>query len=171
MEASLVLTGSPATVGQPPISQPTIAEQAQRRLEAEEPLARRVQWGYGDVRNEISNLERCIRREPNSILNRMEPLLSGLDYYFDAAGIFVQFNQTLLAPIWGSIRLLVLVLRSYAAYVDEVLAHLETLHRNMPRYSEYAGRYPSNKRLVDAVADALLVRTHSPVSGRRSGWD
>ncbi|KAK4166934.1 hypothetical protein QBC43DRAFT_286325 [Cladorrhinum sp. PSN259] len=114
-----------------------------------------TQLSCNGVRDEIFALERAINRKPNSILNRMEPLLSVIEHYSEVASIFVQVNQSVLAPVWGSIRLLVVVLRSYATYVDEVLAYLEVIQRNMPRYSEYVNRYPDRKRLSDAVAHML----------------
>jgi len=155
----VVRPSSTHAAGQPPLSLPELAIGALSplRLEPQELSALRLQWSCNDVRNEISSLELAVKRKRNSILARMEPLLACIEQYSEVASIFAQVNQSILAPVWGSIRLLVVVLRSYEAYVEGVVAQLEEIHRNLPRYSEYVSRYPERKRLFDAVTDTFLV--------------
>ncbi|KAI8629894.1 hypothetical protein F5Y19DRAFT_474833 [Xylariaceae sp. FL1651] len=126
----------------------------------EEVSALRIVCTFEDMQNSIRSLEQAVRSKDvmaYNILGRLDPLLSGIEYYTEVIGVFVQTNQAVLAPIWGSIRLLVLVLRGHTTYVDEILRKLETIYRNMPRYAEYVKRYPNRQRLAEAVTDTLLL--------------
>lgn len=115
---------------------------------------------FDDVRNSVRGLDELVKNKQQrklKILHRMDPILAGIEQYSNIFDVFMQTDLLILAPLWGSVRLLVQVLRSYMSYVVQILDMLEQIQLSIPRHCEYAVLFPDKMRLSKAVVSTYLL--------------
>lgn len=70
------------------------------------------------------------------VSRRLGPLVSAIESYGGAFDAFTQISPQYLSPIWGSIRVILVVARSYSKFYDKIVDTLSRIGDILPRFRE-----------------------------------
>ncbi|KAK0118571.1 hypothetical protein ONS95_007457 [Cadophora gregata] len=93
-----------------------------------------------------------------AVAKKLGPLVSAIESYGKALDTFAQIAPLYLSPIWGSIRVLLILARSYGKFFERVVDTLGRIGDVMPRFRDYERIYCREKhqRLTQALSNAYL---------------
>ncbi|PVH79019.1 hypothetical protein DL98DRAFT_421132 [Cadophora sp. DSE1049] len=92
------------------------------------------------------------------VATKLGPLVSAIESYGKALDTFVQIAPLYLSPIWGSIRVLLVLARKYGKFFERVVDTLGRIGDVLPRFRDYERIYSREKhqRLTQALSNAYL---------------
>lgn len=70
------------------------------------------------------------------VVRRLGPLVSAIEIYGGAFDTFAQISPLYLSPIWGSIRVVLVVASSYSKFYDKIVDALGIIGDILPRFRE-----------------------------------
>ncbi|RFU35207.1 hypothetical protein B7463_g1158, partial [Scytalidium lignicola] len=111
-----------------------------------------------DVKQEILNLEKwyASKYRGKPIMKCLQILVVSLDSYGKAIDVFVNTSPLFLAPIWGTIRLLLQAVQNFSQYVDRLLDMLGEVGENLPRFIEYNNLFPGRSGVQSALVKVYV---------------
>lgn len=68
------------------------------------------------------------------VVRRLGPLVSAIESYGEAFDTFAQISPLYLSPIWGSIRVVLVVASSYSKFYDKIVDTLGRIGDILPRF-------------------------------------
>jgi hypothetical protein len=84
-----------------------------------------------------SNLERDDRNSKSrTVIHKLQPLVEKIEDYGKAMDAYANVAPTYLAPIWGSIRVLLVISRAYGNFYDRIIEVLGRIGDVLPRFRE-----------------------------------
>lgn len=85
-----------------------------------------------------SNLERADAEESKTrnVARKLGPLVSAIESYGSALDTYAQIAPLYLAPIWGSIRVLLVLAKKHGKFFEKVLDTLNRIGDILPRFRE-----------------------------------
>ncbi|PMD21213.1 hypothetical protein NA56DRAFT_572794 [Hyaloscypha hepaticicola] len=92
------------------------------------------------------------------VVRRLGPLVSAIESYGEAFDTFAQISPLYLSPIWGSIRVVLVVASSYSKFYDKIVDTLGRIGDILPRFRDYERIYNGQKhqRLTQALSNTYL---------------
>ncbi|TVY93107.1 Ankyrin [Lachnellula willkommii] len=89
---------------------------------------------------------------------RLGPFVSAIENYGKALDTFSNIAPLYLAPIWGSIRVVLVMARAHGRFYDRMVDTLERIGDILPRFRDYERIYDRQKhqRLTQALSNAYL---------------
>ncbi|KAF2801958.1 uncharacterized protein BDZ99DRAFT_429162, partial [Mytilinidion resinicola] len=91
-----------------------------------------------------------------AVHDKMRPLLEAVEDYGKAMDVFSNTYSLALAPIWGSIRVLLQYALDFGKYYEKIVDILARIGDVLPRFRIYERLFPDHERLVLALANAYL---------------
>ncbi|KAF2495524.1 hypothetical protein BU16DRAFT_610481 [Lophium mytilinum] len=91
-----------------------------------------------------------------AVHEKMRPLLEAVEDYGKAMDVYANTYSLALAPIWGSIRVLLQYASDFGKYYEKIVDILARIGDVLPRFRIYERLFPDHTRLVLALADAYL---------------
>ncbi|KAE9367461.1 hypothetical protein N431DRAFT_348615, partial [Stipitochalara longipes BDJ] len=109
---------------------------------------------------QASNVQRDDSRDSKSraILQTMQPLISAVDDYGKAMDTFANISSLYLAPIWGSVRVILVIASSHGRFYNRMVDTFGRIGDILPRFREYQRIFDSDKhqRFTQALSAAYL---------------
>ena len=83
-----------------------------------------------------SNLERQDQKESKSraVLRELQPLISAVEDYGKALDTYVNIAPTYLAPIWGSIRVILVLASNFGKFYGRMVTMFSRIGDILPRF-------------------------------------
>ncbi|KAH7348858.1 hypothetical protein BKA65DRAFT_550923 [Rhexocercosporidium sp. MPI-PUGE-AT-0058] len=105
-----------------------------------------------------SNRDDAEKSRMRAVVAKLGPLVSAIESYGKALDTFAQIAPLYLLPIWGSIRVLLVLARSYGKFFERVVDTLGRIGDVLPRFRDYQRIYGRQKhqRLTQALSNAYL---------------
>ncbi|KAL2064621.1 hypothetical protein VTL71DRAFT_3758 [Oculimacula yallundae] len=105
-----------------------------------------------------SNRDDAEKSRTRGVATKLGPLVSAIESYGKALDTFAQIAPLYLAPIWGSIRVVLILARSYGKFFERVVDTLGRIGDILPRFRDYERIYSREKhqRLTQALSNAYL---------------
>ncbi|KAH7416746.1 hypothetical protein BKA64DRAFT_701531 [Cadophora sp. MPI-SDFR-AT-0126] len=105
-----------------------------------------------------TNRDDAEKSRVRSVATKLGPLVSAIENYGKALDTFAQIAPLYLSPIWGSIRVLLVLARSYGKFFERVVDTLGRIGDVLPRFRDYQRIYSRAKhqRLTQALSNAYL---------------
>lgn len=66
---------------------------------------------------------------------RLRPLVEGIQEFGKAMDVYSNAAPLILSPLWGSIRVILVLGQSFSGFFDKVVAALEKIGEALPRFS------------------------------------
>lgn len=97
-------------------------------------------------------------RKHSKISQKLQPLVAAIKDYGQALDVFTNISPLSLAPIWGSIRVLLVLAEKYNKYYSQICDVLSRIGDLLPRFKDYASIFDMNKhpRLYQTLATVYL---------------
>ncbi|KAF7508070.1 hypothetical protein GJ744_009652 [Endocarpon pusillum] len=95
-------------------------------------------------------------RKSRLFAHRVQGLLDSVQQYCSIVDTCAGPNQ-IAALVWGSIKLVLLVLSNFAEYFDKLSERVAQLSNYCPRLSEYKKLFPASARLQQALSDFYAI--------------
>jgi fungal STAND N-terminal Goodbye domain len=115
-----------------------------------------------------SNLERDNRNsKTRKIIQKLQPLVEKVEDFGKALDVYANIAPTYISPIWGSIRVLIVVAKAYGKFYDQIVETLGRIGDILPRFRKY-GPFQSllyKDRLLLAQATMKEFLTEKSTSG------
>ena len=106
------------------------------------------------------------------IADKLRPLIGAIEQYGKALDIYTNTYSLVLSPLWGSIRIVLLLASEYSKYFDRIVDMFARIGDVLPRFRGYENLFPNHDRLIQALSvDILTFCTEAKAvfrSGRRS---
>ena len=83
-----------------------------------------------------TNREDAQNSKTRVVVRRLGPLVSAIESYGGAFDTFAQISPQYLSPIWGSIRVLLVVAGSHTKFYDKIVDTLGRIGDILPRFRE-----------------------------------
>ena len=100
------------------------------------------------------------RHSKNSFLrktqSKLNPLVNALEGFSPALTTYANASPDFLCPLWGRIRLILILSRASQKYFDDLLDFLERVGYALPRFRLYQAIFPGDVRLMNLLTDAYL---------------
>ncbi|PMD40956.1 hypothetical protein L207DRAFT_544209 [Hyaloscypha variabilis F] len=105
-----------------------------------------------------TNRDDAEKSKTRGVVRKLGPLVSAIESYGGAFDAFAQISPQYLSPIWGSIRVLLVVAGSYSKFYDKIVDTLGRIGDILPRFRDYERIYDGQKhrRLYQALSNAYL---------------
>ncbi|KAE9368038.1 hypothetical protein N431DRAFT_494895 [Stipitochalara longipes BDJ] len=105
-----------------------------------------------------TNRDDAEKSKIRGVVRRLGPLVSAIESYGGAFDAFAQISPQYLSPIWGSIRVVLVVAGSYSKFYDKIVDTLGRIGDILPRFRDYERIYNGQKhrRLYQALSNAYL---------------
>ncbi|KAG4436826.1 hypothetical protein IFR05_007675 [Cadophora sp. M221] len=105
-----------------------------------------------------SNRDDAEKSRVRAAATKLSPLVSAIENYGKALDTFAQIAPLYLSPIWGSIRVLLVLARSYGKFFERLVDTLGRIGDVLPRFQDYERIYGREKhqRLTQALSNAYL---------------
>jgi hypothetical protein len=85
-----------------------------------------------------SNTERDDRKsKARKAISKLQPLVSAIEDYGKALDVFANVSQDFLTPIWGSIRVVLILAGKYGRFYEEIVETLERIGDILPRFRKW----------------------------------
>jgi hypothetical protein len=84
-----------------------------------------------------TNRDDAERSKTRGIVRRLGPLVSAIESYGGAFDAFAQISPQYLSPIWGSIRVVLVLASSYSKFYDKIVDTLSRIGDILPRFREF----------------------------------
>jgi hypothetical protein len=85
-----------------------------------------------------SNLERDDRNSKSrKIIEKLQPLVEKIEDYGKALDAYANIAPAYISPIWGSIRVLIVIARAYGKFYDRIVETLGRIGDILPRFRKY----------------------------------
>jgi hypothetical protein len=83
-----------------------------------------------------SNLNRndSERSKTRLVVQKLEPLVSAIEYYGKSLDTFTNISPLILAPIWGSLRVVLAVAQAHERYYGKIVDTLSRIGDIVPRF-------------------------------------
>ena len=84
-----------------------------------------------------SNDERSNRNtsKMRAVSRKLEPLVDVIQEYGKAMDVYSNASSSILCPIWGSMRVLLVLAQSYGRFFDMIVEELQHIGEVLPRFS------------------------------------
>lgn len=98
------------------------------------------------------------KRKTSCAIRKLQPLVAALKDYGEALDVYSNISPLPLAPIWGSIRVLLVLAEKYDKYYNRIVDILERIGDLLPRFRDYGRIFDSKKypRLSQALSETYL---------------
>ncbi|ORY06230.1 ankyrin repeat-containing domain protein [Clohesyomyces aquaticus] len=110
-----------------------------------------------DIAKEIISLE--VQQHTSSklrrVLARVQPLLDAVGDYGKALDVLSN-TSSVMPPLWGAIRVVLMVAQKWSEYYSELAAMLEQIAAVLPRYSTYSVLLKDHESLQKALRATYL---------------
>ena len=83
-----------------------------------------------------TNRDDAEKSKTRTIVRRLGPLVSAIESYGGAFDAFAQISPQYLSPIWGSIRVVLVMAGSYTRFYDKIVDTLSRIGDILPRFRE-----------------------------------
>ena len=83
-----------------------------------------------------ANRDDAENSKTRGVVRRLGPLVSAIETYGGAFDTFAQISPQYLSPIWGSIRVVLVVASSYGKFYDKIVDTLSRIGDILPRFRE-----------------------------------
>jgi hypothetical protein len=83
-----------------------------------------------------ANRDDAEKSKTRGVVKRLGPLVSAIESYGGAFDAFAQISPQYLSPIWGSIRVVLVVASSYSKFYDKIVDTLGRIGDILPRFRE-----------------------------------
>ncbi|EPE30309.1 hypothetical protein GLAREA_13032 [Glarea lozoyensis ATCC 20868] len=107
-----------------------------------------------------SNYEREDSRnsKARAVLNKLAPLISAIESYGKAIDTMVNVAPLYLAPIWGCLRVTLVMAKAHAKFYDRMVETFRRIGSLLPRFRDYERIFDGtrHKRLSETLAAAYL---------------
>lgn len=88
---------------------------------------------------DTSNLERDdSNSKSRKIIQKLQPLVEKIEDYGKALDAYANIAPTYISPIWGSIRILIVVARAYGKFYDRIVETLGRIGDILPRFRKHS---------------------------------
>ncbi|KAI9654606.1 MAG: hypothetical protein M1831_005367 [Alyxoria varia] len=88
--------------------------------------------------------------------SKLNPLVNALEGFSPALTTYANASSSILCPLWGSIRVVLILSRATQKYFDELLSLLERVGYALPRFRLYQTIFPGDVRLMNLLTEAYL---------------
>jgi tetratricopeptide (TPR) repeat protein len=97
-------------------------------------------------------------RKHSKIAQKLQPLVAAIKDYGQALDVYTNISPLPLAPIWGSIRVLLVLAEKYNKYYSQICDVLSRIGDLLPRFKDYASIFDMDKypRLYQCLVTAYL---------------
>jgi hypothetical protein len=98
------------------------------------------------------------KRKTSSAIRKLQPLVAALKDYGEAFDVYINISPLPLAPIWGSIRILLVVAEKYDKYYNKITDVLGRIGDLLPRFKDYGRIFNLEKhpRLRQALLETYF---------------
>jgi hypothetical protein len=98
------------------------------------------------------------KRTTSSAIRKLQPLVAALKDYGEAFDVYTNISAIPLAPIWGSIRVLLVLAEKYDKYHNRVADVLGRIGDLLPRFKDYGRIFDLKKhpRLCQALLETYF---------------
>jgi hypothetical protein len=137
--------GSPASLATPPSGSLVIPERdpwliARNRFLQDSTAEEKLLFNSATVETlyyDTSNTEREDRKSSKmrNVARKLQPLVDVIQEFGAAMDVYSNAYPLVLAPLWGSIRVLLVLGQSYKGFFDMVVRALEEIGDALPRFS------------------------------------
>jgi hypothetical protein len=103
-----------------------------------------------------TNRDDAEKSKTRGVVRKLGPLVSAIESYGGAFDAFAQISPQYLSPIWGSIRVLLVVAGSYSKFYDKIVDTLGRIGDILPRFRQLQLCSAVNPMLTDY----RRLRTH-----------
>lgn len=90
------------------------------------------------------------------VQKKLQPLVDALEGYGSALDVYANASSEYLCPVWGSIRVVFILLHSFQRYFDKILDAFSEIGRALPFWREYEAIFSDNLRLMNLLTNAYL---------------
>lgn len=101
-----------------------------------------------------------------AISRKLEPLINAISQFGEALDIYSNTYTITMAPIWGSIRVLIHIAKEYQKCFKNLINMFTRIGNNLPRCRIYQALFPSHGRLLQAISIVYLDIIHFCVDAK-----
>ncbi|MCJ1267662.1 hypothetical protein MMC22_007548 [Lobaria immixta] len=94
------------------------------------------------------------------VSKKLEPLVSAVSQYGTTLDIYANTYSIAMAPLWGSIRVLLHIAQSFEKYFEKLISMLGRIGDVLPRCQVYQNLFSTNKRLLQVISVAYVDIIH-----------
>jgi hypothetical protein len=98
------------------------------------------------------------KRKTSSAIRKLQPLVAALTDYGEALDVYSNISPLALGPIWGSIRVLLVLAEKYDKYYNKIVDVLGRIGDLLPRFKDYGRIFDLRKhpRLRQALSETYF---------------
>ncbi|RFU34097.1 hypothetical protein B7463_g2206, partial [Scytalidium lignicola] len=108
----------------------------------------------------LTSTEDQIQHEQQSqsraVMRRLKPFLSVIEEFGAAFDVFLNTYSLVLAPLWGSLRVIFLLASKYNEIFDRIVEVLERIGYVVPRFRDYERIFGTHLRIISALSTVYL---------------
>ncbi|OCK88077.1 uncharacterized protein K441DRAFT_328825 [Cenococcum geophilum 1.58] len=97
---------------------------------------------------------------------KLEPFVSAICQYGEALDVYSNTYSLAMAPLWGSIRVLLHIAKAFEKYFKNLINMFTRIGDNLPRCQIYQSLFPSHNRLLQAMSVVYLDVIHFCVEAK-----
>jgi hypothetical protein len=83
-----------------------------------------------------TNRDDAEKSKTRGVVRKLGPLVSAIESYGSAFDAFAQISPQYLLPIWGSIRVVLVIASSYGKFCEKIIDTLGRIGDILPRFRE-----------------------------------
>lgn len=88
--------------------------------------------------------------------HKLQPLIAAIDQYGQALDVYSNAYPLVMSPLWGSIRVLLILAREFGKYFERIIEMLARIGDVLPRFKVFEDLFATHERLVQALSLAYL---------------
>lgn len=98
------------------------------------------------------------KRKTSSVIRKLQPLVAALKDYGEALDVYANISPIPLSPIWGSVRVLLVLAEKYEKYYNRIVDVLGRIGDLLPRLKDYGRIFDLEKhpRLRQALSETYF---------------
>ncbi|KAL8868513.1 MAG: hypothetical protein Q9174_004942 [Haloplaca sp. 1 TL-2023] len=90
------------------------------------------------------------------IADKLRPLVAAIEQYGKALDVYTNTYSLVLSPLWGSIRVVLLLASEYSKFFDRIVDMFARIGDVLPRFRVYENLFPNHERLIQALSIAYV---------------
>ncbi|KAF2228499.1 hypothetical protein EV356DRAFT_477061, partial [Viridothelium virens] len=95
-----------------------------------------------------------------NISRKLEPFVNAICQFGEALDVFSNTYAIAMAPLWGSVRVLLHIAKGFQKYFKNITDMLTRIGDNLPRCRIYYALFPAHGRLLQAISVVYLDIIH-----------
>ncbi|KAK9786403.1 hypothetical protein SCARD494_11162 [Seiridium cardinale] len=153
---------TPTTIARPPLPLPTPFSIAFQRYRNQLPREQEHLWNSSfdtacsmqDIIATIRNVENeAFRRRSHKLFERLQRISEPLRVSAPALDVLAQVNSGAMVPVWGPLRLVILLVKSHSDLLAKIANMIEDLIACLCRLRRYEEIFPTSFHVQEAIID------------------